>query len=171
MQNELIREYLTALGKTLAERFTAWTVEDTDEGPILVLTAPLPNDESSQIGYSVALTPVSNDILLYDLIITLFTDVPEKCYDDIRRVTAVLNNCMIIGSFALYEDTAEVVFRNGVFFGAETDVEAATVNILKTLEAMEEEASVGLDLQMLISGELTADGLIAEICDIGGETA
>lgn len=171
MQNELIRDYLTALGEAVSEHFTAWSVDDTDEGPLLVLTAPAPYDESVYVGYTVSLAPVTNDILLCDLTITLLTDVPEASFGDIRRVISALNNCMIIGSFALYEDTAEVVFRNGVFFSAETDIEAATVNIFKTLAAMEDEAFGGLYLQMLISGERTADGLIAELCDIGGETA
>ena len=171
MQNELTRDYLTALGETMSEHFTAWTVEDTDEGPVLVLAAPAPYDESVHIGYSISLVPATNDILLYDLTITLITDVPEASFGDIRRVISALNNCMIIGSFALYEDTAEVVFRNGVFFGAETDIKAATANIFKTLAAMEDEAFGGVYLQMLISGERTADELIAEFYDIGGETA
>ena len=171
MQNELIRDYLTALGETMNEHFISWAVEDVDDVPVLFLTAPAPYDESAVIGYTIALAPVTDELLLYDLGITLLTDVPEAYFGDIRRVISALNNCIIIGSFALYEDTAEVVFRNGVFFSAETDIEAATVNIFKTLAAMEHEAFGGLYLQMLISGERTADGLIAELCDIGGETA
>lgn len=171
MQNELIRDYLTALGETMAEHVTAWAVDDTDEEPVLIFTVPAPYDENTVIGYTITLEPVTNDVFLYDLVITLITDVPEALFGDVSRVISVLNNCMIIGSFALYEDTSEVVFRNGVLFSAETDVEAATVNIVQTLAAMENEVLDGMYLQMLISGERTADELIAELCDIGGETA
>ena len=169
MQNENLMQYLTALGKAFEPHVSAWAVEESDEGPMLVLTASAPFDEASELGYLISPSVVAENIVLFDLEIAVFTDVPEELFASLHPVIAALNNALIVGSFRLYEETAEVICQSGVILSSDMDLDAATDNVFKTLVLMENGAvNGGAELLKLIKGECTADELIADLYDMGG---
>ena len=170
MQNENARQYLTALGEAIAPQTIAWGVQETEDGPVLVFTGPSPIDEASTFGYFVTLSSYTDEIVLFELEVTVFTDIDETLFEPLKRAVNAVNNALILGSFYLYEETAEIVYRQGVFFGNDLNTGAATDNIVKTLAVMENGAvNGGAELMKLIKGECTADELIASLNDVGGE--
>ena len=170
MQNNNARQYLTMLGEAIAPHTIEWAVQDYGDGPTLVFTVPSPLDESSTFGCFIEPTFLTETITLTNLEITVFTDIPKELFAPLNRVIAAVNNALVLGAFHLFEETAEVVFRDGVILGTEIDTAAATQTILKTLAVMESGAiNGGAELLKLIKGECTADELVAALNDVGGE--
>ena len=171
MDTKKARQYLTSIGKLLEEHVTAWTVDDPGDGvPMLALTVPSPLAEGAELGYFISLDDVNDALILFDLEITVFTDVSKELFAPLNKFISHLNNTAVIGSFALDEDTTEVIYRNGVLLDGNIASQTAAVNIIRTLTVMENAAvNGGSDIQRLLKGEISADELIAELYDIGGD--
>ena len=171
MQTETIRQYLTAIGESLAEHVAAWAVDEFDDGtPVLALSIPSPLVEGTEMGCTVSLEVFNDTLFLFDLEYTVLMNVPGELFAPLNKVIAALNNAAVIGSFALADDTAEVIYRDGVLIDGSLDSRAAAVNVVRTLAAMENAAiNGGREILRLINGEIAADELIAEFNDLGGD--
>ena len=171
MDNEMIVQYLTALGAGMSEYASAWAVDDSEEKPVLVLSAPAPFDEEQELGYLISISRTNEELFLFDLQISVFMNVSEDLFSSVHRVIAAFNNAVTLGCFELYEETSDVIFRCGVFIDPKMTIETATDNIMKTLAVMENAAvNGGAELQKLLKGEATADELINAFYNIEGDS-
>ena len=171
MDNELIVQYLTALGEGMSEYVSSWAVDDSDEMPVLVLSAPAPFDEEQELGYLISISRLNENLFLFDLQISVFINVSQELFSSVHSVLAAFNNAVTLGCFELYEETSDVIFRSGVFVDPQMTIETATENIIKTLAVMENAAvNGGAELQKLLKGEATADDLINAFYNMEGDS-
>ncbi len=169
MQEQAAREYLETLGNLLKDRVSEMEISDYGQGPVLILNAPAPFNQERSIAYTVSLQSAGEKFILFELMITVFSGIPEERFHDIAQIIAALNTETVIGSFLLFKKGNAVLYKQGILYDGETDINSSSDNMLYTLSLMENAVTNGaLLLEDYFLQNKTADEIIYQINEMGG---
>ncbi len=136
MFNEGAKKFLEDLGSALSEQVIRWYIVE-DEYPTLIFEKPSVFDKTENMVFAVTMSPVEDEMILFDLLITVMSHIPEECFGEIHRLSEDVNNACMIGKFLLFEDMADLVCSHGIIFDAASPAGETAVNIMSSLGIME----------------------------------
>lgn len=136
MFSEGAKRFLEDLGSALSDHVIRWYVVE-DEYSTLIFEKPSVFDRTENMVFAVTMSSVEDGMILFDLLITVMSHIPEESFEEIHRLSEDVNNAAMIGKFLLVEDVADLVCSHGIILDASSPAGETAANIISSLGIME----------------------------------
>ncbi len=155
-------EFLEKLGQLFEENINSYTVEEQDNGPILLMSAPSTFEEGKEMGYSVQIEDGKNGFVLLQFLMMPFTEIPEEKLDEVGQAICYIDPTLSYGNFVLLREGKLVLYRQSAVMSDDLDTLTAAQYSVKSIFLMERTVfSQGEKLYGLINGQVTLDEIKA----------
>ncbi len=162
MSENKIKEYLEAIGSLFAEQGFDVTVEEKEDGPVLLMTGPSVLEENGEMAYSVSMESRENGFWLFHLMLIPVMEILPEQFSDMNDAIAVINPTLTMGSYRLLEQGKMILFSQGFLMDGDVALKAVSTYLLRNLYAMERTVGVtGQWLYQLCKGQCTLDEIKA----------
>ena len=162
MLTEKANEFLEQLGELFADRINGYTIEEQEDGPVLIITAPSPFEEDKEIVYSVQLEDGGNGYVLMQYVMMPFTDIPDDKLDELGRAICYIDPTLSYGNFILAKENNLVFLRQSVILPDDMDMTAALQYSVGNLFLMERIVfDRGNELFGFLNGQVTLEEIKA----------
>ncbi len=137
MNTENVRNFLTLLEKVVSEKSKETSIEETEEGPVLLYNVRSPFDERGEIGYQISLVPEDDDFSVCELVMYVWAEVSDENSTDVGMLLNEINLNIALGSYKFINGSGFVVFTQSIVLNDDPKLVSAVGLIGNTLAEME----------------------------------
>ncbi|MBP5463146.1 MAG: hypothetical protein J6Y20_13630 [Lachnospiraceae bacterium] len=155
------KEYLAEIAELIEDNIHEATIDNTDDGAVLLMTAASPFAEGEELAYSVSFEEFKADMYIFQIMIFTFTNIPEERFDEVRVIINALNSRISLGGFVLFEESKAVFFNHSFLLDETADAAVAARILLRSIGLMENAVvNAGQWILRLLGGERTVESVL-----------